>query len=54
MLTGESQDHQLTIIVSLPSLEKIDEWCASNASRPLVALREEGANVQTTSYEVMP
>ncbi|MBN4049476.1 DUF1330 domain-containing protein [bacterium AH-315-N03] len=52
-LTGESNDHDLTIIVSFPSLEKIDEWYASDAYRPLMALREEGADMQMTSYELM-
>ena len=53
-LVGGSKDHDLTIIVSFPSLEKIDEWFASDAYQPLVALRDEGADMQMTSYEVMP
>ena len=53
VLTGESKDHGLTIIVKFPSLEKINEWYGSDAYRPLKALREEGADMHMTSYEVM-
>jgi uncharacterized protein (DUF1330 family) len=52
-LTGESKDHGLTIIVKFPSLEKINEWYGSDAYRPLKALREEAADMQMTSYDVM-
>ena len=52
-LAGEGKDHDLTIIVRFPSLEKINEWFGSDAYRPLKALREEGADMQMTSYEVM-
>jgi uncharacterized protein (DUF1330 family) len=52
-LTGEGKDHDLTIIVSFPSLEKINEWYESDAYRPLMALRKEGADMHMTSYEIM-
>ena len=52
VLAGESKDHDFTIIVRFPSLEKVNEWYASDAYRPLMALREEGADMQMTSYEV--
>ncbi len=52
-LTGESIDHALTIVVKFPSLEKINEWYASGAYKPPIALREEGSDMQITSYEVM-
>ena len=52
-LTGESKDHELTIIVKFPSLEKINEWYGSDAYRPLMSLREEAADMQMTSYEVL-
>jgi len=52
-LTGESKDHSLTVIVKFPSLEKLNEWYGSEAYRPLKALREEAADMQMTSYEVM-
>jgi len=52
-LSGDSYGHGLTIIVEFPSLEKLDEWFGSDAYRPLKALREEGADMQMTSYEVM-
>lgn len=53
VLTGGAKTHGLTIIVSFPSLEKIDEWYASDAYQPLKALRDEGADMQMTSYEIM-
>jgi uncharacterized protein (DUF1330 family) len=53
VLSGGSKDHDLTIIVKFPSAEKIDEWYASDAYQPLKALRDEGADMQMTSYEVM-
>ena len=52
-LAGESKSHDMTIIVEFPSLEKIDEWYASDAYQPLKALREEGAEMHMPSYEVM-
>ncbi len=53
VLTGGGKDHDLTIIVEFPSLEKINEWYGSDAYRPLMALRDEGADMSMTSYEVM-
>ncbi len=52
-LTGESEDHSLTIIVKFPSLEKINEWYGSDAYQPLIALRDEGSEMKMTSYEVL-
>ncbi len=52
-LTGEDTDHGLTIIVKFPSLDKLHEWHESDAYRPLKALRDEGADMQMTSYELM-
>jgi len=52
-LNGDSYGHGLTIIVKFPSIKKINEWYGSDAYQPLKALREEGADMQITSYEVM-
>jgi len=52
-LNGESTDHGLTIIVKFPSLDKINEWYESDAYQPLKTLRDEGSDMQMTSYEVM-
>ena len=52
-LTGGDCDHELAIIVKFPSLERIDEWYGSDAYQPLMALRDEGADMRMTSYEVM-
>ncbi len=52
-LTGEEKDHELAVLVKFPSLEKIDEWYGSDAYQPLKTLRDEGAEMQMISYEVM-
>ncbi len=54
VLNGGSKDHDLTIIVKFPSLDKINEWHGSDAYQPLKALRQEAADMQMTSYEVLP
>ena len=51
-LTGESADHELAVIVKFPSLAKLDEWYGSDAYQPLKALRDAGADMRMTSYEV--
>ena len=51
-LTGESADHELAVIVKFPSLAKLDEWYGSDAYQPLEALRDAGADMRMTSYEV--
>ena len=45
-----ADDHQIAVMVKFPNLEKIDEWYSSDAYQPLKALREEGADMQMTSY----
>ena len=51
-LTGGSADHELAVIVKFPSLAKLDEWYGSDAYQPLKALRDAGADMRMTSYEV--
>ena len=51
-LTGESTDHEHAVIVKFPSLAKLDEWYGSDAYQPLKAIRDAGADMQITSYEV--
>lgn len=50
-LTGTALDHQMTVIVRFPSLERIDAWHDSPEYQDLVALREAGAKIVMTSYE---
>ena len=52
-LTGGDTDHGLTVIVRFPSLEKIDEWHASDAYQALIPLREEGTSMKMVSYQIM-
>ncbi len=46
-------DHRLVVIAKFPSLDKINEWYRSDAYRPLMALRDQGADMQMTSYAIM-
>lgn len=46
-----ADDHAIALMVRFPSIEKIDEWYGSRAYQPLKSLRDEGAEVQMTSYE---
>jgi uncharacterized protein (DUF1330 family) len=52
VLTGESADHEIAIIVKFPTVAKLDEWYGSDAYQPLIALRDTGADMRITSYEV--
>jgi len=52
ILTGETNDHQLTVIVKFPSIEIINEWFDSAEYQSLVSLRKEGTDMKMTSYEV--
>jgi len=52
-LTGGGDDHQTTGIFKFPSLEKVDEWYASQAYQSLLALRDEAADIKMISYEMM-
>ncbi|NKB55568.1 MAG: DUF1330 domain-containing protein [Alphaproteobacteria bacterium] len=53
VLTGETADHGMVVIVEFPSLEKIDQWYASDAYRPLIPLRDAGSDMTITSYQVI-
>ena len=48
-----NDDHAITIMVKFPNIEKINEWYDSDAYQPLKALRDEGADMQMTSYEAL-
>ena len=52
-LTGGGGDHQVTVIYQFPSLETADQWYASKAYQSLIALRDEAADIQIFSYELM-
>ena len=48
-----TNDHAIAVIVKFPSIEKINDWYDSDAYQPLKALRDEGTDMQMTSYEVL-
>ncbi|MGI9464024.1 MAG: DUF1330 domain-containing protein, partial [Aestuariivirgaceae bacterium] len=50
-LNGDD-DHALVVIAKFPSAQDIDDWFASDAYQPLAALRDQGADMQMTSYEI--
>ena len=52
-LTDDTADHGIVVIVEFPSQEKIDAWYDSDAYRPLIPLREEGADMTMISYSQM-
>lgn len=52
-LTDKDKDHELAVVVKFPNLEKINEWYESDAYQPLKALRDEGADIQMTSYAAL-
>lgn len=52
-LTGGAADHQIAVVVRFPSVDRIDAWYGSDAYRQLIALRDEGVDMQLTSYTVM-
>ena len=45
-----ADDHQIAVLVRFPNRDKIDEWYGSDAYQALKALRDEGADMQMTSY----
>ena len=51
-LNGDD-DHGLAVIVKFPGIEELNEWYDSDAYQPLKALRDEGTDMQMTSYEVL-
>ncbi len=50
-LNGDD-DHELAVVVKFPSLERIVEWYGSKAYQSLVRLRDQGSDMQMTSYEM--
>ena len=52
VLTGGETDHELVLVVTFPSLDRIDAWYASPEYQALKPLRDRGADAQITSYEV--
>lgn len=53
-LTAHVKDHDLTVIVRFPSIEKINEWFDSEEYQQLIPLRNEGTEMKMISYEVLP
>ncbi len=47
-----SDDHALAVIAKFPNVEKLNAWYDSDAYQPLKALRDEGTDMQMTSYEL--
>ncbi len=48
-----ADDHRLLVIATFPSAARIEAWFESDAYRPLAALRDEAADMQMTSYEIL-
>ena len=52
-LTGGGKAHQVTAIFKFPGVDKLNDWYASDAYQAVVPLRDEGADIQFISYELM-
>jgi len=52
-LTGDAPKHEITAIFKFPSVEKVEEWYASDAYQALIPSRDEAADFQFISYEMM-
>jgi len=52
-LTGGANDHQVTVIYQFPNLESVEAWYSSKAYQDLIALRDDAADIQIFSYELM-
>jgi len=50
-LNGEP-DHDRLIIVKFPDMERINSLFSSDDYKPLIALREEAADMHMTTYEL--
>ena len=50
-LAGDALDHQMTVVVRFPSLERLDAWHDSPEYQELIGLRQAGADMTMTSYE---
>ena len=50
-LAGDALDHQMTVVVRYPSLERLDAWHDSPEYQELIGLRETGAAMTMTSCE---
>ena len=48
-----ADDHEITVVARFPSLEKLHAWYDSEAYAPLLALRDEAADMHMTSYEAV-
>ena len=46
-------DNTLVVVVKFPDAESIDNLFGSEAYQPLIALREEAAEMHMTSYEMI-
>ncbi len=44
-------DHQMVVIVRFPTLDHIDDLFASEAYQPLIALRQEAADMSIIKYQ---
>ena len=53
VITGGDSEHELTIIVKFPDSESIDALFGSKEYQSLIPLREEGAHITMTAYQVM-
>ena len=51
MLNGESDGHQMVVVIEFPTMEKIDVWHSSDEYQAIVSLRDEGSDQHMVAYE---
>ena len=53
MLNGESDGHQLVVVVEFESMDQLDTWHKSEEYKALVPLRDAGSVQRMVAYEAM-
>lgn len=51
MLNGESDGHQMVLVIGFPSMDVHDNWHSSPDYRALIPLHEEGSVQRMMAYE---
>lgn len=54
MLNGESDGHQMVVVIQFDTMEQLDTWHNSDEYKALVPLRDAGSNQHMVAYEAMP
>ena len=53
MLNGDSDGHQIVVVVEFETMANLDNWHNSDEYQALIPLREEGSDQRMVAYEAM-